>query len=270
MNETKAIVQTAIANLRSSPTPRAELSSQVLLGYEVKILREEGKWFKVETDDGEIGFIHKGSLVPKEEASSFSSLPKVMVNELYLSLVDPERGHPILRLPMGSLLGLVEEEDDRILVALPSGKKGEVPKGSTKKEPLPPPSAPEEVISLAEKLLGIPYLWGGTSSFGFDCSGFIQFIFRLNGLLLPRNSKDQALFGREIEGDIASLLPADLLFFYEGDYKIGHVALSLGGGEIIHSALSRGGVVRETLIPGKSNFNEGLLHSFAWARRVLF
>jgi hypothetical protein len=271
MNGKKAVVKSTLANLRAEPSPRAELVSQALLGYEVEVISTGKKWFRIKMDDGETGFIHQGSLISAEEGSYFLSLPKIMVSKVYPILVDLKGDLPIFRIIMGSLVGLVKKEKDGLVVALPSGQKGIIPEENEEVASPPEARSPsaENIISLAKKLIGIPYLWGGSSPLGFDCSGFIQFLFRLNGLLLPRNSRDQAASGRDIKGEISSLAPADLLFFYEEKERIGHVALSLGNGDIIHSSLSRGGVVQETLIPGKERFNEKLLHSFAWGRRII-
>jgi cell wall-associated NlpC family hydrolase len=86
-------------------------------------------------------------------------------------------------------------------------------------------------------LLGIPYLWGGTSSRGFDCSGLIQTIYRLGGLLLPRDSDQQAEFGRRRRSRrLESLRTGDLLFFGKPGARISHVGMFLPDGLFLHAS----------------------------------
>ena len=91
------------------------------------------------------------------------------------------------------------------------------------------------LVQTALQFMGVPYLWGGNSAAGNDCSGFTQNVFFANGLLLPRDARQQALVGKEIvpEPDFSNVRPGDLLFF--GSKKsITHVGLSLGGSDFIH------------------------------------
>lgn len=96
----------------------------------------------------------------------------------------------------------------------------------------------DDLIATARAFLGTPYLWGGTSGHGIDCSGFVQQVYRLNGVGLDRDADQQALEGRAVDTPIAG----DLLFF--GSPAVTHVAMSLGGDDFIH-APRRGGFVEE-------------------------
>jgi cell wall-associated NlpC family hydrolase len=115
-----------------------------------------------------------------------------------------------------------------------------------------------------EQVMGTPYLWGGSSTFGFDCSGLVQFIFGLFGIRLPRNSSDQARAGRPV-GGLDLLRPMDLVFF--GDRgAVNHVAIHVGDRMIIHAS---GHVKMESLDPESSLFRDDLARRFMVARRVL-
>lgn len=119
---------------------------------------------------------------------------------------------------------------------------------------------PRLIVKEARKFLGTPYLWGGSSPCGFDCSGLVQAIYRTFGIYLPRDSKDQKRIGRKIaHKDIAV---GDLLFFR------GHVAIAINRYRFIHSSLGEGGVAINSLRPGDQDFREDLNDSFLGARRV--
>jgi cell wall-associated NlpC family hydrolase len=92
-----------------------------------------------------------------------------------------------------------------------------------------------DIIKTAKRLIGIPYLWGGNSAKGNDCSGFTQTVFKANGLQLPRDARQQALIGGEVIAlpDFSNVLPGDLIFFGTGE-RITHVGISLGGFQFIH------------------------------------
>ena len=128
------------------------------------------------------------------------------------------------------------------------------------------------LLSTAEKMMGRPYLWGGTSGKGMDCSGFTKMVFFLNGLQLPRDASQQVTAGDPIETDstLRQLLPGDLLFFGSKASpgkreKITHVAIYMGKGQIIHASDR---VQVESLIPGEPGFAEHRLKSFVRARRM--
>ncbi|MCB0582548.1 MAG: C40 family peptidase, partial [Phaeodactylibacter sp.] len=131
----------------------------------------------------------------------------------------------------------------------------------------------EKIIETAFRFMGRPYLWGGTSGKGVDCSGFTKTVFYLNGLLLPRDASQQVHVGTPVETDttLAGLQPGDLLFFgrkasEEKPERITHVAIYLGDGRIIHAS---GKVEVESLRRGDPDFTEYRLNSFVRAKRML-
>ena len=108
--------------------------------------------------------------------------------------------------------------------------------------PTPAPSA-TRVIGTAEQYLGVPYKWGGSSpQSGFDCSGYVKYVYAKQGVKLPRTSREQAGAGVRVSPKVAALRQGDLMLFAEPRQAISHVAIYAGGGRIIHSSSSGGGV----------------------------
>jgi hypothetical protein len=132
---------------------------------------------------------------------------------------------------------------------------------------VPASATAARVLDSADDYLGTRYLWGGDSpQAGFDCSGFVQYVYRRQGVRLPRTSRQMVSAGVPVATNVDALRPGDLLFF-AGDYRtIDHVAIYAGGGTIIHSSQSGGGVVLDQLGTRRGRwFNDHLVA----ARRVL-
>jgi cell wall-associated NlpC family hydrolase len=98
------------------------------------------------------------------------------------------------------------------------------------------------VLSTADDYVGTRYVWGGETPNGFDCSGFVQYVFRQHGIELPRTSRQQATVGQSIPTMLGALRVGDLMLFATDGARIDHIAIYAGGGEIIHSSSSGGGV----------------------------
>jgi cell wall-associated NlpC family hydrolase len=113
-----------------------------------------------------------------------------------------------------------------------------------------PASAPPavKVIGTAEQYIGTPYKWGGSSpAEGFDCSGYVRYVYGKQGVRLPRTSREQAGAGAPVSARVSSLHAGDLMLFAEPHEAISHVAIYAGGGRIIHSSSSGGGVRYDAL-----------------------
>jgi cell wall-associated NlpC family hydrolase len=97
-------------------------------------------------------------------------------------------------------------------------------------------------VSTGERYVGVPYVWGGSTPDGFDCSGFVQYVYKKHGVPLPRTSRQMAHAGKRVTPSIGSLREGDLMLFRGKSGVINHVALYAGGNRILHSSSSRGGV----------------------------
>jgi cell wall-associated NlpC family hydrolase len=252
-NERYGLVCVSVANLRSRPAHAAELALQQLMGSRVAILKKQGNWYYVQTEDQYLAWIPSGSLRVGEQSlieewgaadlvavKSMNGTVRVEARADAAPLSTVVLGNVLQRLP-AAVVSSSNTKTKWLAVALPDGRQGyiesETVASASELYPQTPTSA-ANVIVQAQRMLGVPYLWGGTSVSGFDCSGFTQTVFRLNGIQLLRDASQQARQGEAIEvgRDFAELRPGDLLFFGEKENRITHVALSLGGPRFIHAS----------------------------------
>jgi cell wall-associated NlpC family hydrolase len=176
--------------------------------------------------------------------------------------IEVRAGGPILA-PMGSCLKVESAGRRTHSIVLPDGRIGRIAAAALRTLS-DVAGGSMGLRAILKEVLGVPYLWGGRSTFGFDCSGLVQFVFETLGTRLPRDSKDQAERGRLI-GDLKQLRPLDLIFFGSAA-GVDHVAVHLGGLEMVHSS----GYVRvESLARTSRGFRPDLLQRFRFARRVL-
>jgi cell wall-associated NlpC family hydrolase len=124
-----------------------------------------------------------------------------------------------------------------------------------------------QVLATADRYVGTRYRYGGESpAEGFDCSGFVQFVYGRNGVELPRTSSQQASAGRAAPRELTALQPGDLMFFATGGRRVDHVAIYAGGGRVIHATSGAGTVRYDDL---DTDRGEWLLRRFVTSRRVL-
>ena len=283
--ETAALVVVAVANLGDAPS-RAQgdhLVTQARLGDGLEVLREQDGWYLVRmTDDGYLGWVDPAGVVrlTPAELEAYSAGEHVLVMAKFADVFEVEGGQVMLRAVMGSVLKAGQRPDSAgsgldpayLAVTLPDGRPGLV--RDTQARLLPSALAvwaetrpPAEIIALAEQFLGLPYLWGGTTSQGFDCSGFTQFVFGLNGYRLPRDADMQYGVGTPI-ADRSALLPGDLVFWSTATVGPSHVGIYVGGLRYIHSRGSAG-VAINSFDPGAPDYDEGLDRTYIGARRLV-
>ncbi len=123
------------------------------------------------------------------------------------------------------------------------------------------PVAGSRLVTEAKRFLGVPYLWGGITVTGFDCSGLVRTIFSKFGVYMPRDTKDQITMGERVERDC--IKTGDLLFFRR------HVGLAIGRTHLVHASRGGGGVRLEALVPGLPDYREDLDRDFVQARRMI-
>jgi hypothetical protein len=258
--------------LREPALPGLQVS-QYVLGHRLDLLESREPWWHVRGEDGYLGWVHEGYLLrgATEWALAWErgvgGEPVVCLGGTVLD----EENRTIARLPWGSRL--VREGAGRF--RLPDGRVGKLLEGAETVavdrllDRFPPRG--ESVLRTARRWLGTPYIWGGVVATGADCSGFVQSVYWMHGIALPRDSDLQALVGQEVaaEPDWSGLRVGDLLYFAaDGGDRITHVAMATGGSGVIHSSLSNGGVA-ENELTGQSRLEVMLRTTFRMARRVL-
>jgi gamma-D-glutamyl-L-lysine dipeptidyl-peptidase len=243
------IVVAAIAPLLQEPRIASQQISQRLAGARVEILEEIGDWVRVCGEDGYEGWTHHGYLTRDASARPPERLSLGCIVKGADGMVRP--------LPLGARVA-----DDLTIV------DGEAITEAERARRFP--ARVEAICDSAVRLFeGTSYQWGGLTPWGSDCSGFVQSIFALHGVGLPRDAWQQSLLGRSAGRDILALGLADLLFFSDRDDQwITHVGLSLGARRMAHVALGRGGYALEQLDEPNDPYVRKLRERFLFGRRV--
>ncbi|MGN8055516.1 NlpC/P60 family protein [Pedobacter sp. 22163] len=279
----------SVCNNRAAPQNAAEMMTQMILGTPVQVLKKQGGYYLVRTPDGYLSWT---------DATAVSVMDKTAFEEWKKSkriIFTSDFGHAFSKADMnssrvsdlvnGNILVLTGEEKAYYRVTFPDKRTGYIKKTDAQlfsnwlKKPNP---NAEAILTTAKTLIGVPYLWGGTSIKGVDCSGFTKTSYFLNGIIIPRDASQQALVGEDIpvlEGDsinltkcLKNLKAGDLLFFAAAKLKgisvgrITHTAIYMGDGEFIQSA----GMVRiNSLKPDAANFDERESKTLISAKRFL-
>lgn len=222
-----------------------KVETQALLGERVVILQRKGSWLKVaavsqRTEKNKEGYpgwvpavqISMNSVYLSEQLSRPQVVVAVRMAELY---EDKNFSKMIYTVSYQTRLPILSEEDNCFSVRLPNGETGYLEKSHVKKVKDLNYSG-SDVVEQAKKFLGLKYIWGGTSAWGFDCSGFTFRVYQSQGVSIPRDSQEQALEGTFITKQ--DMLPGDLVFFADNNV-IHHVGINIGYSEMIHSPNSR-------------------------------
>ena len=269
--ESHVLVRAGVAPVYGDPALPAPQISQAVLGTRLDLLMRAGVWCRVRMEDGYLGWVHQGYLQFGDEEWAFAwergtrGEPSI---SLGAEMID-EAGRVFARLPWGARCVRFSQEQ----YELPDGRRGTIGSGEIVAvdriaDWFPPRG--DSVSRTARRWIGAPYLWGGVTTGGVDCSGLVQAVFWLHGVALPRDSDQQSHMGHNIEPgeNFSDLAPGDLLFFSETPARVSHVAISLGGPHIVHSALSNGGVDVNDLT-GDLELEVRLRSVFTRAQRVL-
>lgn len=235
-------VAAPVVNMRESPSEASEIVSQAYFSEEVNVIEEGPEWIKIETIvDHYQGWVKAGGICHRE--AKFSTNPSTKIAKVsrcmahFYHVPDTIYG-PLLTLPFESFVEIQDDTDSRwFRVTLPDGREGFIQRGDVTLN-IDNRIARNQLPSFSMQFLGLPYTWGGRSSFGYDCSGFAQMLYRQMGVSLPRDSKDQMNWEGFAEISIDNLSPGDLIFFGVNKDKIRHVGMYLGSEEFIHATVA--------------------------------
>jgi cell wall-associated NlpC family hydrolase len=256
--------------LTMSDAERADLEgradSQLLLGDRVQVLAISGDWAQVAVPEQSTPLDSRGypGWIPLRQLSPIAPYATGQVATVIsptASLRTPD-GLQMLEVSLGTRLPATIEGGD-VHVSLPGGG---VLIASASDVAVAAPDAPalaptaESVLQTAQLFSGLPYLWAGTSGFGFDCSGFVYQVYKAHGITLPRDAEPQSTAGVAVSRE--AMQPGDLVFFLVGGW-VGHVGIYTGDGMMIH-APNTGDTIKASSID-----SEPFASSYAGARRVL-
>jgi cell wall-associated NlpC family hydrolase len=234
------VVSVPVANIYSRASDDSDVVSQAILGTNVVTLESRGHWSKIQTPDAYTGWISAAALRPLPDSRPYASAgDTIQVESLFANLyreTDVTTHKPVMTIPFDSRLEVLAEGsgDDAgwLKVRAPDQSAAWIQSGDVIRDPKPLTIA--ESIALAKRFLGIPYRWGGRSSFGYDCSGFTQMLVRQRGVNMPRDADLQAAWKGAVAIDRKDVQAGDLLFFGSSSHNITHTGMFIGNGEFIH------------------------------------
>lgn len=256
-----AVVTFSSSFMRAAPDYEAPLENQLLMGALVETFETERYWVKVRAEDytGWVTNLGLHELSDAEKDAYIAAAKWICVAEYARIREEPsERSAPLCDFTMGDIVRQTgQRQDGWVGVILPDGRNGWVlshevmdfaawasmsPGAACSQAGGAVPAASDieacarQICSLACSFRGTPYMWGGNSIKHFDCSGLVKFCYFLNGIILPRNARQQIFCGTPVPD--GEWQPGDLLFFgSKKPLKITHVALYIGDGKIVHSSL---------------------------------
>jgi gamma-D-glutamyl-L-lysine dipeptidyl-peptidase len=252
----QAVVLSAVENMYSGPDERRDVVSQALLGQTVEVVEAFDGFLNVQTPDGYRGWMPRGALLVYADAAvpryatrgSVLEVTSLMAN-LYRT-PDVTAARPRAQAPLGTRLevsaGPAPPENRWITVRLPDGETAYVQAGDGRivDASAPRPRGSEAgLVATARRFLGVPYLWGGMSAQGVDCSGLVSQVYWAHGITLPRDADMQFDDPGAAPVERAQLRPGDLVFF--GKTKITHVGMYVGEGRFINATTYTAPMVRE-------------------------
>jgi cell wall-associated NlpC family hydrolase len=260
----RCVVLPPVVNMYARPDTHAPVVSQATLGMTVLVAQRRGGWALAETPDRYRGWIRSGALAGHLPGGPFAEVSSLLAN-VYTER-DVTARAPIAVLPMlarvevllphhpahGRRDALIRGSlrvrpfarggafEDWLPIRLPDGRSGWAQRPDLRPvvDPQTTANGRAEVIATARRFLGLPYLWGGTTPFGLDCSGMVQLAHRVFGITLPRDADLQWADRRLAPVPRTRLRPGDLVFFGPRRGAVTHVGLALGRGSFI-SATTR-------------------------------
>ena len=274
------IIDVSVANLRGDSKHSSELVTQATLGTPVKIWKRTDEWYYIQTPDDYLSWVDHGGITTMNESdfNNWKTSEKIIFTKAYgSSYAKPDLdSNPVTDLVTGAVLELLEDSGDFFKVRYPDAREAYVSKNDAKNyvewlQNLEPDG--ESLTRVSEKLMGLPYLWGGTSAKGVDCSGFTKTIYFMNGMVIPRDASQQVKEGTLIDeqSDFSKLEVGDLLFFGRPatdstSEKVVHVGMWIGNNEFIHSS----GDVHISSVDDKAeNFDEFNKNRYLRTKRYL-
>ena len=271
-NAVTATVRRAVANVHAEAKAKSEVVTQALFGELIEVLRSTPGWSFVRiVADGYLGWVAEHALAPTLPGPSHFTAAN-----LAACFRQPDGAEVVGQLPFNVAVAVVEQRGDWAGIAAPGDdvwwmRASELT--SLDDRAVPDADGVQTMLARMSHFVGTPYFWGGRSPFGYDCSGFAQTALRFMGVSVLRDADQQFGEGDEVDG---LPQPGDLLFFGRPGYTasgiaraagVDHVAISLGGWDILHATGAVWSVTRNSLDPASPVYRRGLAESYLGARR---
>ena len=239
-----AVVLRPVVNMYSKPSEAAGVVSQAIYGANAALLEQREGWARIRTVDEYTGWAPLAALKvgpPYAVAGQLATVTSLFAH-IYRE-PDLTVHAPMLTVPFETRLEIAGSGHERWYQArLVDGRLGWVQAGDVTFSDAPLSTA--DMLALSRRFLGLPYTWGGTSSFGYDCSGLVQMLERRHGVMLPRDAQPQADWSGLKPVSRTDLAPGDLLYFGASPERITHTGLYLGDGQFISATTYQTPMVR--------------------------
>ncbi len=274
------VINNSVANLRSKPAHSAELVTQGTLGMPLNVYQKERSWYLIQTPDKYLGWVDAGGieLMNKEDFDAWQATDKAIYTNTYgKSYTSADVGSEVVSdVVAGNIFSLIADSGNFYQIKYPDGREAYLPKEEANtfnewKSGLA--FTKESLVETSKTMLGVPYLWGGTSTKGVDCSGFTKTVYLMNGMIIPRDASQQIHEGTLVDDskDFDKLIAGDLLFFGRKatdstSERVIHVGMWIGDNQFIHSA---GNVHISTMDQNSDDFDEYNYNRYLRTKRIL-
>ncbi|HOF21543.1 MAG TPA: SH3 domain-containing C40 family peptidase [Bacteroidales bacterium] len=275
------LICVSVANLKKDPSHSSELVSQTVMGTPVRILKKEGSWLLMQTPDHYLGWTTASSVSGMDESGfqEWKESDRLIYTSRTGDILSEGSGKEVVSdVVTGSILKRISAGRDYFTVELPDGRKGRINRKDAEdfekwRQTVRPEA--DKLVSFAESLTGVSYLWGGTSTKMLDCSGLVKTAYFTGGIILARDASQQFRYGEEVDisSSFEALRPGDLLFFGsvndKGEKRITHTGMYIGNNEFIHASTGRGMVANNILDPDAGDYDRYLVSILQGARRII-
>ncbi len=237
MENPTLIVRRTVAPMHRNASSRTEQVSQTWLGTPVSVHERRGGWLRIGTPDGYAGWVSGGACGTPPAGWQG---PWLEVTDRWANFrIAPDSRLAACKLAtIGTRLPYLGQNDRWTEALLPDGRRAWTESHRVARvEGLDRGSDAASVLATAHRFLGVPYLWGGCTPLGLDCSGFVQLVMRLHGLELPRDAYQQMECGQIVAPE--NTAAADLVFFGPqgpASARVTHIGIALGDRQFIHAA----------------------------------
>lgn len=277
--KTYGIINLSVADIREQANFTAGMATQAILGTPIRIYQKDN-WYRIQTPDGYLGWSQLANFHPmtKDEFNKWISADKIIFTDYFgFTYSQPDKNsQTVSDLVNGNILKFEEKKGKFYRVSYPDGRIGYILQSQAmpyNKWKASIQLTQESIVKKAFTLMGIPYVWGGTSVKGLDCSGYTKTILFMHGIILTRDASQQAYTGIQIDisEGYKNLQKGDLMFFgKKGENgkkdRIRHVGFYIGNNEFIHAS---GSIRISSMDEDKANYDEINTKEFIRATRIV-